>query len=111
MNQQSHSPTVEEALQAVQTGRRRQALRYLAGNGDGPVEVATLADALRNSADSTTVPPSREKERLEVTLHHVDLPKLDEMGLLEYDRQHRTVSYHGIDSVEELLTFIADTFE
>lgn len=101
----SHPERIDDLLDAVSERRRRSILRHLAENGDTPVPVEELVAAI---PDGGTGPTSGADE---VTLHHTTLPKLAELGLLEYDPDSRTVRARVDDEVEQLLTFVAEHFE
>lgn len=57
---------------------------------DGAITVGDLAAELRERTDGTGAARS-EDGRLPLALHHVDLPKLAAIGVIEYDRAEKTV--------------------
>ncbi|WP_135854460.1 DUF7344 domain-containing protein [Halorussus salinus] len=59
---------------------RRRALRALDPD-EGPVALSELGDRLADESDSS----------VEIKLHHVHLPKLDEAGLVRYDADENAV--------------------
>lgn len=61
---------------AVRDLARRVAARERGGTDDGPGVGHPPRDAVR---------------RIEVSLHHADLPKLDDVGLVEYDPDQQVV--------------------
>jgi DNA-binding transcriptional ArsR family regulator len=71
---------------AVADDSRREILRYLTENGER-VHVTDLAGHLCGGEYSD----SEEIKRISVGLTHVHLPKLDESGLISWDRQRDTV--------------------
>ncbi|NHN59331.1 MULTISPECIES: hypothetical protein [Halorussus] len=80
-------PSLEDALGALADDRRRAALRYLvARDGDGPVDVGELAEAVAGEDD---VDDARR------SLHHAHLPQLDEAGIAVYDAREGRVRLAG----------------
>lgn len=49
-----------------------------------------------------------DRDRVWAALHHHHLPKLAEVGLLEYDVRSETVQYYGDATVEVLLKVLGD---
>lgn len=73
--------TESERYELLASERRRIALAVLESSA-GPIEVETLAATLatwENGASGETV------ERAASSLHHVHLPKMDDLGVIEYD--------------------------
>lgn len=52
--------------------------------------------------------PADDRRRVEVALHHHELPKLEQVGVIEYDARSRTVRYRGHPLLEELLAVAAE---
>lgn len=75
---------------AIDVPRRREILRVLAGR-DGVVDLTSLAERLEGRLRETE-DRQADAYRIAVSLRHVDLPKLDEVGFVEYDDQTRLVS-------------------
>lgn len=69
------------------TERRITLLDHLDGQ-DGHTSLSQLTSALVCGDESGHT----KKERVEIRLHHVDLPVLDDVGLLNYDPEERVVS-------------------
>lgn len=92
--------SVDERLRALANYRRRAILRYMSENGNS----ASVDDLVREII-TTTPSEGRQptEDRIEAQLHHVDLPKLDETGFVEYDPQSNRVSYRPDDIAEEVL--------
>lgn len=101
----SQTKQVDDVLQAVSEERRRRVLRHLAENGDAPVPVGELV-AVVSGGES-----GHPRDTTEVTLHHTTLPKLDDLGLVEYDPGSGTVRADFDGDVEALLSFVAERFE
>ncbi|MGM0718670.1 MAG: DUF7344 domain-containing protein [Halobacteriota archaeon] len=85
--------------------RRRDALRCLEGS-EHPITVAELAeDVARYERESNLSEISNDVvRRIHLRLYHVDLAKLADVGLIEYDSRTGTIRYDGHSNVlEELL--------
>ena len=60
-----------------------------------PLSVSELADAVADQADPSEPQTTRrdvDPDRVRIRLHHVDLPRLHEWGVLEYDASRNVVS-------------------
>lgn len=76
---------VETVYRLLQTRSRRRALRCLSREQE--MTLAELARAVSaESRDGGSV------EETKIRLHHVDLPKLAENEVVEYDEEKKTVS-------------------
>lgn len=69
-------PSIDRMLEALQSRPRRRLLVNLSQKN--PRDEAKQVDELDAKGD---------EEAFLTQLHHVDLPKLDEMGFIEWDRQ------------------------
>lgn len=83
--------TETEQYRLLTEEQRRLALEVLADRDGGPIELADLAAAIaereRGAADEAAV------ERVAVTLHHNHLPRMDALGVLDYDPASRLVRF------------------
>lgn len=86
----------DEFFHALQAERRRHTLRYLLEN-DGPVEVAELAEWITSHQHGAieAVPDSEAYQRTYLSLYQSHLPKLDGLGLVDYDQASETVASTG----------------
>ncbi|MFB6130579.1 MAG: hypothetical protein ABEJ28_07140 [Salinigranum sp.] len=84
----SDSASLDELLDVLANERRRVILAVLAEE-PMPVDIASLARAVtRRETDATDEQlPTDVLERVQVSLHHVHLPKMDDRGVLVYDRE------------------------
>lgn len=69
---------LDDVFDALAHAYRRFALVYLAGE-NGPVPARSLAASLADWDDEVSV------ERVQITLQHVHLPKLQAVGFVDYD--------------------------
>ncbi|WP_425498516.1 DUF7344 domain-containing protein [Haloprofundus halobius] len=87
-------------LSALANHRCRSVITYFRNASEDHVTVGDVAAALarRDHTDET---------QIATRLHHVALPKLDTVGLVDYDARTKTVRYHGdsqLEHVEESLS-------
>lgn len=75
-------------LEALAHRRRREALAALQEQG----ESMTLVELSHHLMDAFRGPNQNEAKRLQLTLHHRHLPKLDDAGLVEFDPDEKTVT-------------------
>lgn len=93
-----------EALAALLARPRRRDVVSTVASHRRPLSLDELATALTASEYVSGTTASGETNRLPGTLHHVDLPKLDDVGLIEYDSDERTIT-----RTSSLLTLVART--
>jgi hypothetical protein len=79
-----------EVVSAILARPYRRDVLTVVADHDGRLTVEELADELRSRDDVAWAAPD-EDGTLPITLHHADLPKLAATGVLEYDRDARTV--------------------
>lgn len=84
--------------------RRRHALYYLIEESGGTAEATELADHLR-SVDAGDRRAGRGA--VLAALHHRHLPRMADVGLVEYEGRGGTVRYLGDPLVEECLAHVA----
>lgn len=93
MSQQTHDLTKDDVLDLLSNSRRRYVIYFLEQwNGS-----ATLNELAYNIASRETGVPVDElseddKRRVYISLYQTHLPKLDLYGLVEYDKDERTVA-------------------
>jgi hypothetical protein len=124
-NRTAEAKSIGRLCDVLSNARRRAVIGYLREQDDGAVPLETLvehvatADADENdgvraepssakTSPPETAPPDavaaeRAEETLRAQLFHVDLPKLDDAGVVSYAREAGTVEYTGEETVEELL--------
>jgi len=94
----SETENGERLLAALADEKRRCIVAYLS---DSSGDVASLSELARHvDAHCST---AGDEDQVAITLHHADLPKLEEAGALEYDSRDTTVRYQPGPKVERLL--------
>lgn len=83
-----------DLFHALQNERRRRVLRCLRGRED-PVDVSTLVEQVGAQEASSDEVPEAERQRIHVDLLQSQLPKLDQLGFVEYDADAEVVSSTG----------------
>ena len=91
----SESPTplaLDDVFHVLQNERRRQVLYHLR-EADGTVEMREVAEHIAAWENDTTVEElySDQRQRVYIALYQSHLPKLDELGIVEYDQARGTV--------------------
>jgi len=83
--------SVDDLFELLARPGNRYALAYLS-RADEPVRFAELVDSVVEGADPPEELSTEEfRERVATRLVHSNLPKLDAAGLIDYDREARTV--------------------
>ena len=97
------------AFDLLKNERRRRVLHYLADD-DGQVTLGDLAEHIAALENDTTVQAltSTERKRVYVGLYQVHLPKMDDAGVVTFDRNRGTVE---ADEHAETLTAYLDRDE
>ncbi|PGF17882.1 hypothetical protein CP556_18410 [Natrinema sp. CBA1119] len=84
------SPTlpVDDVFGILSNRRRRHTIAYLNENGSDPVPIRELAAFVAARENDTSVQDVTYKERKRVytSLHQLHLEKMDDLGIVEYDR-------------------------
>lgn len=83
------SLSVDDILKAVADPYRRSLLDYLSSVPENRCSVSELVNVLR-SEDGLA---ASSQERIRQRLHHVHLPKLRNLGLIEHDEESDEVQY------------------
>ncbi len=90
--------SLDDIFKLLADAQCRQILTYLIQNADRPVPLEALLEELMSQTDRTT-----ERERLLIRLHHLQLPKLVDYGMIEYNESLQLISYTEQPRVETLL--------
>lgn len=94
--------TLDQAFDLLASRRRRHVIAKLQTLPDGVASVDDLADHL------LVQDPEADRDRTLIALQHRTLPRLDDAGVVDFDRRTDTVRYRGNELAEELLAFVAD---
>lgn len=81
-----------EIYDVLANNRRRETLRYLTDSSDGSITLRELSVAIAAAETGQSPPPNGVRESVYNSLHQTHLPKLDELGVVTYDRDSRTVT-------------------
>lgn len=96
------SSTLDTIFEVLSSRRYRQILYHLVTMDGEVIERAEVADVVEpNETDSAAAP---SKEDVLRDLHHRVLPRLQDLGFIEYDTRHGTVRYDAPPAVEEWVT-------
>ncbi|WP_144799904.1 DUF7344 domain-containing protein [Halorubrum depositum] len=81
----------DAVLAAIADGRRRAVLRSLRRDDGDAADLDALVDEVYSDARRDGAVTDAERRRIRTGLHHVDLPKLEAAGLVEYDPDEKRV--------------------
>lgn len=88
--------SIDDLFEVLTEVRRRRILSVLSEH-ESPMDVEALARTV--AARETDVSPASVSESIveevHITIHHVHLPKLDDVSLVDYDREEKTVTTTG----------------
>lgn len=90
-NSSGRNLTQEEIHDVLRNRRRRRVLQELQQNV-GQLTVKGLAEAIAEAETGESPPPRNIRQSVYNSLHQTHLPKMDELNLVEYDRNRKTVS-------------------
>lgn len=79
--------SLDEIFHLLQTNRRRDVIDYLLAE-EGPVKMGHLAEVIAAKEHETTVAQltSTQRQRVYIPLYQTHLPKLDEKGVIDYNK-------------------------
>lgn len=100
------SEAVDESLNVLAHEQCRTVLSYFARRS---TEVATLDDLADFVRDRTQ--QGEDATRIRTRLHHVTLPRLADVGALEYDVRSKTAQYRGRPTLEVWVNHIVEQGE
>lgn len=80
-----------DLLAAIVERPYRQHVLTLVEDAAAPIPLEALATELVDHDQIALAPAERDRDLFEARLHHLDLPKLASLGVLEYDYEERTV--------------------
>lgn len=92
---QTNSTTLsqDEIFDLLSSPRRRYVIYHLQQHGE-PIELGRLADEVAAWENETSVEEltSQERKRVYVSLYQTHIPKLEEIGIVDYDADEGTVA-------------------
>jgi len=101
------TPSLDLVFELLSNSRRRYALYHLTDQSDGVATLETLAENVVAFEQRTgTINGEHTADRqasVRLALTHTHLPKLEDAGILEYDRRSEMIRYWRQPSVEEWL--------
>jgi len=95
-NGDAHEIPKEDAFEILKNRRRRDILHYLKQNGS-EAQVGKMAKQIAAWENDIHVDAvtSKQRKRLYTALYQSHLPKMDDVGILEYDQRRGTVELTG----------------
>lgn len=92
-----------EIHDVLRNARRRLTIKALR-DSDGSSTVRELSEEVAARETGETPPPRKKRQSVYVSLHQTHLPKLDELGIVEYDGDSKEVALK--DRVEEIEVYM-----
>lgn len=94
-----------EIFDLLKNSRRRMVIRYLRRH-DGSAELNDLAEHIAAKENDITVRElsSNQRKRVYIGLYQCHLPKMDSLGVIEYDKNRGTIKLQA--SVAQLLPYL-----
>lgn len=103
-----HTLGIDDVFATLASIRRREVVHDLAQRPEGTAAVEELVDRLvSREADLSDEQPADHRERVAAALYHNHLPRLDELGVVEFDRRSGVVRFRGDAAVEEWIEHAA----
>lgn len=92
---------VDAVFDVLADSRRRYALYCLVQEPDGVLERSDLAARIEATEEGTERDETNGAAAIRRDLHHAQLPKLAEAGVIDYDTRQGTVRYTGSPGLDE----------
>jgi hypothetical protein len=100
---------VGEVFELLQNQRRRRVLRYLTTETDNRATLSDLAEHVAGLEND--VPPDRvtstQRKRVYVGHYQAHLPKLDDYGVVDFDKHRGTVDLRDTTDLDPYLEWVA----
>lgn len=100
--------SLSEAFEILQNKRRRDVLRHLAASEDNTTTLSELAEhvaAKENDIDRSEL-SSTQRKRVYIGLYQCHLPKMDDLGVVDYDQDRGTVE---LQNGAKLLSYLPES--
>ncbi len=97
--------TTDETFELLKNARRRAVIRYLLQNG-GTAQLSELAEHIAAAENGISIHElsSDQRKRVYIGLYQCHLPKMDTLGVIEYEKNRGSVELQ--DSVTQLLPYL-----
>lgn len=105
----THDParqlTLDEIFEALKNERRRRVIHYLGEEG-GRLELGQLAERIAADENEKSISDVTydERKRVYVALYQCHLPKLDDLGIISFNKSRGTMTLE--DEAEQLLPYL-----
>jgi hypothetical protein len=97
----------DQTLGLISDPRRRTLLYRLKDLGSGTLSFDDLVDGVvRREKSIPARDPPESREAVRVSLAHAHLPKLADLGIVEYDSSDGTVRYHENPALESFVRYV-----
>lgn len=102
----TRNSTVTDSLDTIfdllSDSRRRYLLYYLSSINGNVAEFEAAVNAVYKYETAGTEGDDQTSQRnVQIGLHHSELPRLADAGVLDYDRRHGTIHFTGHPAIEE----------
>lgn len=94
----------EEIHAILSNDRRRLALKFLQAADDGTMTVGDLSEIIASVETDDDPPPRDARKSVYVTLHQNHLPRLHDLGVVEYDASSKEVTLR--DQADEITVYM-----
>jgi len=102
-------PTRQEVFETLSNERRRMVARFLRSEGETELRELSREIAARENHTEPAVVTSEQRRRVYNALQQSHLPKMDDHGVVDYDRARGTVRpVDGLDDVTMYLEVVPD---
>ncbi|WP_137283439.1 DUF7344 domain-containing protein [Halorussus salinisoli] len=92
-----------EIHNVLRNDRRRHTIQHLR-DADGPLSVDSLAEHIATVETGESPPPRDVRKSVYVSLHQTHLPKLDDLGIVDYDQREQVLELR--DRAEEVEVYM-----
>lgn len=101
----------EEIFDVLSNSRRRWTIHYLKNNGDGSASLRDVVDHVTALENGVTVREidSTQRKNVYTSLRQTHLPKMDEIGIIEYDPHRGEIELtSAAEEVEMYLEYVPE---
>lgn len=99
--------TLDEIFELLKNSRRREVIDYLLTNTDGNARLDELAEhiaAKENDIEQSQL-SSDQRKRVYIGLYQCHLPKMDDMGIIDFEKNRGTIAL--LPAVSQLEPYLA----